>query len=339
MLHGLRTIAAACDRFPDVARRVLGIHVEGPFHLGARGLPRCTPSRCDSRPELAASSKSSSEPPVVESCSMTLAPERNGAIEFIRRATAAGIVVALGHTAAPGSVIRDGRAAGARLSTHLGNGIAQLLPRHPNPIWEQAALESLWASFIADGHHLDLATLRVLAMAKGPGHTILVSDASPLGGSATRPLRRMGGRAIRPNRRRRHPVPGRVESWTRNRPATTFSRATGWTIEQAMATVTTNPARLLGRPRQPCAQGEPGDLIVFRRPRPGELILRTSGLTVNWRQMAGVCNPPETTSTGGLHRSYCRLTASLQLKPAPTPARQALPAGSLPSTQSPSSFW
>ncbi len=31
MLHGLRTIAETCDRFPDVARSVVGIHVEGPF--------------------------------------------------------------------------------------------------------------------------------------------------------------------------------------------------------------------------------------------------------------------------------------------------------------------
>ena len=67
-------------------------------------------------------------------------------------------------------------------STHLGNGIASTLPRHPNPIWEQAAIDDLSASFIADGHHLDLATLRVLARAKGPARTILVSDASPLAG-------------------------------------------------------------------------------------------------------------------------------------------------------------
>ena len=38
------------------------------------------------------------------------------------------------------------------------------------------------ASLIADGHHLDLATLRVLARAKGPANVILVSDASPLAG-------------------------------------------------------------------------------------------------------------------------------------------------------------
>ena len=73
-------------------------------------------------------------------------------------------------------------AAGAKLSTHLGNGIAAQLPRHPNPIWHQAADDALCASLIADGHHLDCATLRVLARAKGPERVILISDASPLAG-------------------------------------------------------------------------------------------------------------------------------------------------------------
>jgi N-acetylglucosamine-6-phosphate deacetylase len=41
--------------------------------------------------------------------------------------------------------------AGARLSTHLGNGIAPQLDRHPNPIWSQLADDRLTACFIADG--------------------------------------------------------------------------------------------------------------------------------------------------------------------------------------------
>ena len=272
ILHGLRTIAAACDRFPDVARRVLGIHVEGPFISeleGYRGAHPADAIRDPSWPLLEEFQRAAGGRIVL----VTLAPERNGAIEFIRRATAAGIVIALGHTAASASVIRDAVLAGARLSTHLGNGIAQMLPRHPNPIWEQAALESLWASFIADGHHLDRATLRVLALAKRPGHTILVSDASPLAGL---PPGRYGEWEIEPT--------GRIvvadtpylagsnhglETGLNN-----LLAATGWTFEQAMATVTINPAQLLGRPAPTLHAGEPGDLIVFRRAPSGELILR-----------------------------------------------------------------
>ena len=52
-----------------------------------------------------------------------------------------GVLVAIGHTAATPQQIRDAISAGATLSTHLGNGCAQMLPRHPNFIWEQLAAD------------------------------------------------------------------------------------------------------------------------------------------------------------------------------------------------------
>jgi N-acetylglucosamine-6-phosphate deacetylase len=72
--------------------------------------------------------------------------------------------------------------AGARLSTHLGNGIGALLPRHPNAIWAQLADDRLTATFIADGHHLPADTLKAMLRAKGLARAILVSDSVALGG-------------------------------------------------------------------------------------------------------------------------------------------------------------
>ncbi len=166
MLHGLRTIAAACDAFPDVAARIAGIHLEGPFLSERDGYRGAHPVASIRDPdwELFQEFQAAASGRIVL---ITLAPERVGSLEFIRRATGMGVVVALGHTAADGATIHAAAQAGARLSTHLGNGIASPLPRHPNPIWEQAGLDQLSATFIADGHHLDLATLRVLARAKG----------------------------------------------------------------------------------------------------------------------------------------------------------------------------
>src|SRR5207302_1455446 len=108
--------------------------------------------------------------------------EHGGALAFIERLTSSGVVVALGHTGADGPRIRDAIRAGARLSTHLGNGSHAVLPRHPNYIWEQLAADELWASIIADGHHLPPAVVRCILRVKTPARTVLTCDASPLAG-------------------------------------------------------------------------------------------------------------------------------------------------------------
>src|SRR5262249_15841967 len=146
---GLRTIAAACEAFSDVAKRVVGIHLEGPFLSEREGYRGAHPIGAILDPDwnLFQELQEAAGGRIVL---ITLAPERPGAIAFIQKAANSGVVVALGHTAAEGAPIRAAAAAGARLSTHLGNGIAATLPRHPNPIWEQAGLDALSASFIAD---------------------------------------------------------------------------------------------------------------------------------------------------------------------------------------------
>jgi len=86
--------------------------------------------------------------------------------------------VAIGHSNADPAQVRDAVRAGATLSTHLGNGCAPGLPRHPNLIWEQLAADELTACFIVDGHHLPAATLKSMVRAKTPARTALVTDAT-----------------------------------------------------------------------------------------------------------------------------------------------------------------
>jgi N-acetylglucosamine-6-phosphate deacetylase len=113
---------------------------------------------------------------------LTVAPERPGAEELIRHASAAGITVCLGHTnAAPADVGRAVRA-GARMSTHLFNGCVRLVDRHTNPIYSQLAEDGLYAGFIADSHHVPYPTLRIGLRAKGPLRSVLVSDLAFLSG-------------------------------------------------------------------------------------------------------------------------------------------------------------
>src|SRR5262249_59361327 len=106
-----------------------------------------------------------------------VSPEWTESLEFIERAAAAGVVVAIGHTAAPPLRIAEAVAAGASLSTHLGNGSHAKIDRHPNYIWEQLAADDLWASFIVDGHHLPPSVVKCFLRYKGIARSILVTDA------------------------------------------------------------------------------------------------------------------------------------------------------------------
>jgi N-acetylglucosamine-6-phosphate deacetylase len=280
LFHGVRTIAAACEASPDVSARVVGIHLEGPFISEREGYRGAHPAGAIRDPDwsLFEELQEASGRRIVL---MTLAPERIGAIEFIRRATAAGMVIGLGHTAADQATIRAATEAGATLSTHLGNGIAAELPRHPNPIWLQAASPVLTASLIADGHHLDPATLRVLAKAKGPAQTILISDASPLAGLSPGIY---GEWAVDPSGK--IVVAGTpylagsnqgLEVGVQN-----FLAASGCTLEQALSTVTATPARLLGKPAPTLAPGEPADLVVFGCPLEHSFALKQVCVKGHW---------------------------------------------------------
>lgn len=258
--HGLKTIARACDEDRPTGAMVLGIHLEGPYiseRDGYRGAHPLEAVRDPDWDEFRRLQDASGGRITI----VTLAPERPGALGFIEQAVAAGLTVALGHTAADGPTLRAAVGAGARLSTHLGNGIATPLPRHPNPIWEQAADDRLFASLIADGHHLDAATLRVLHRVKGP-RTILVSDASPLAGL---PVGSYGDWAVDPSGK--IVVAGTSYLAGSNQALevglNTLMSAAGCGVTEALHTVTAAPAALLGRPAPVLAAGGPANLVLF----------------------------------------------------------------------------
>jgi N-acetylglucosamine-6-phosphate deacetylase len=113
---------------------------------------------------------------------VTLSPHFSESVEYIANLSSRGVHVAIGHTDASPDAIHRAVGAGARLSTHLGNGIAGMIPRHMNALWPQLANDRLTATMIADGHHLPDDLLKVIIRAKGVERSILVSDAVALAG-------------------------------------------------------------------------------------------------------------------------------------------------------------
>jgi N-acetylglucosamine-6-phosphate deacetylase len=265
LAHGLATLRQACEQDADLARAIVGIHVEGPYISPEDG-PRGAHPRQHVRPPSWDEFCRLQDAAAGRIRMMTLAPELPGALAFIERLAGAGVVVAIGHTAASADDIHAAIRAGARISTHLGNGSHAVLPRHANYIWEQLAADALWASFIADGHHLPASVMRCLMRVKTPNRLILTCDASPLAGLP----------------------PGRYRDWDQDfeiRPegkivvSGTQYLAGSWaftdhclatvlglgevSLADAMAMATVRPRELLGLPPRDLRVGEPAELLRF----------------------------------------------------------------------------
>jgi N-acetylglucosamine-6-phosphate deacetylase len=163
----LERVAAAMGRHRSIA----GAHLEGPFLGGAPGAhPRHLL-------QPAVDLRWLDRLPVPPVRVVTLAPELDGALEAARLLAAKGVLVAMGHSTATYDEALAGAEAGARLVTHLFNGMGSLHHRAPGLVGAALADERLVPSLIADGVHVHPAVLGLAARAKAVGGWVLVTDA------------------------------------------------------------------------------------------------------------------------------------------------------------------
>ena len=165
----------------ELARSMIaGIHLEGPFLSkvdGPRGAHHVGFIREPNWPFFKKLNESVQGLIKI----VTISPEWDGAVEFIKLAVKDNIHVAIGHTSASSEQIKRAVEAGATISTHLGNGAHPVLPRHPNYIWDQLCEDGLAATVIADGFHLPDSVLTVFEKVKR-NKLILISDSVALAG-------------------------------------------------------------------------------------------------------------------------------------------------------------
>jgi N-acetylglucosamine-6-phosphate deacetylase len=177
----LRILNEAIEQDELLRASVPGFHLEGPYISPEDGFRGCHPKEHIRKPsveefmELQAASGNN----IIQ---ITLAPEAEGSIELIKYCVSEGIAVAIGHTNATAGQIRMAADIGVRLSTHLGNGCANMIHRHNNPIWQQLADDRLTPSVIADGLHLLPEEITVIYKVKGADNMILTSDIVYLAG-------------------------------------------------------------------------------------------------------------------------------------------------------------
>jgi N-acetylglucosamine-6-phosphate deacetylase len=249
ILGALRAVAEACESDPRVAASVIGIHVEGP-HIATEDGPRGAHPLAHVRSPDLDEYRRWQEAARNRIRIITLSPEYPEAPEYIAGIVGDGVIASIGHTAADGDQIRAAVDAGARWSTHLGNGAHAMIRRHPNYIWDQLAEDRLSAGFIFDGHHLPPAVMRSVVRAKGTERTILVSDAiSPAGLAPGEYSLPDGARVtLQPSGRLELTGTPLLAGSATALPVCLGNavRHAGLTLRDAVRTVTANPSRLLG---------------------------------------------------------------------------------------------
>lgn len=241
---------SACARTLSRTRHpaIAGIHMEGPYISPEDG-PRGAHAREHVRGADVDDFKRRQEAAEGRIRIVTLAPEVPGALPLVEHLVAAGVRVAIGHTAANRVEIQNAVTAGATLSTHLGNGCAGTLPRHPNLIWEQLAEDRLLASLIVDGHHLPEATVRSMVRAKTPARTILVTDAMAAAGMPPG-VYSLGGQKVELDEAGRVAAPGaaNLAGSALSLPVAIGNavRFAGLPLEDVIPMATTRPAEYIG---------------------------------------------------------------------------------------------
>ena len=244
-LRALERLAVAIEPGAQRTARAcpVGIHLEGPFISHARR--GVHPSENLLRPTLAAFERFW-QAARGRIRMMTIAPELDGALEVIAEASRRGVCVSLGHSDADLRTSERGIAAGARHATHTFNAMRPLNHRDPGILGAVLTDSRVSADIIADGVHLDPAIVHLFARAKGPEQTVLITAATAATGMPDGTYR-LGSLEVEV-RAGRCTSDGKLAGsvLTMDRAVRNLAQFADWTLEQAVAAASLNPARIAG---------------------------------------------------------------------------------------------
>lgn len=255
-------LAAWRDRpgAPAGAAVALGLHLEGPMLDPTRR--GAHPEQLLVPPSLDLVREWSAEAGVVL---VTLAPELPGALAVIEVLVERGVVVSLGHTDASAAQFAAGLAAGATYVTHLFNGMRPFGHRDPGPVGAALADDAVVAGLICDGIHVDPVAVRMAWRALGRHRMNLITDAvaalgAPDGTGAIGSVDVVAGpTGIRTAAGVLAGSDLSLDQALRNLVSYTHAA-----VEDAVATITSTPADLLGlRDRGRLVPGHRGDVTML----------------------------------------------------------------------------
>jgi N-acetylglucosamine-6-phosphate deacetylase len=258
----------------------LAIHLEGPFlshaRKGVHPAPSLLPPKLETFDRFWQAARG-------HIGMITIAPELDGAVEVIGEAARRGVCVSLGHSDADFDAAERGVSAGARHATHTFNAMRPLDHRAPGILGAMLTDSRVSADMIVDGVHLDPAIVKLVAKAKGPELTVLITDA--LAATGMPDGRYHLGEMDVDVKDGRCTANGTLAGsiLTLDKAVRNLARFTGWSLGDSVAAASRNPARAARIANKGIlAAGADADFIVLN---PAGEVLRTFvGGVESWAQ-------------------------------------------------------
>ncbi|MEY9487847.1 N-acetylglucosamine-6-phosphate deacetylase [Streptomyces calvus] len=198
---------------------------------------------------------------------MTLATELPGGLASVRLLTEHGVIAAVGHTDATYEQTVQAIDAGATVATHLFNAMPPLGHRAPGPVAALLEDERVTVELINDGTHLHPASLQLAFHRAGAARVAFITDAMDAAGFGDGRYM-LGPMEVEVADGVARLVEGGAIAGSTLTLDRAFQRAVtvdGLPVEDVVAAISANPARLLGLDDRigSLEPGKDADLVVL----------------------------------------------------------------------------
>jgi len=257
ILTALSAIKDYRESEKESGAEILGVHLEGPFicekFCGAQ--PKeyiAKPTAAQFDEYMAASGESIKV--------LTFAPELDGVEDFVRHITDRGVVASMGHSAAREIDVSAAIGAGAKSVTHTFNAQSPVHHRDVGVAGSALLYDELYTELIADGIHISVPAMKLLAKNKPEDKLVLVTDAIRAKGLGDGESELGGQKVIVKNGEARIENGALAGSVLRmNVALKNLVERVGVPLEKAINCATKNPATLIG------VYDERGSIAVGKR--------------------------------------------------------------------------
>lgn len=263
ILKAMRAVKEYREAAGEHGARIAGVHLEGPFiaaaHKGAQPLEYVAAPDAKTFDEYNAACGNAIK-------IITLAPETDGALDFIRHIVAQGTVVSIGHTGAKYAEVKAAMEAGATNVTHTYNAQSPLHHREIGVVGSALLLEDLYCELICDTIHVSVPAMQLLVKNKRADKLALITDAMRAKGLADG-VSELGGQTVYVKGGEARLADGTLAGSVlrMNRALQNMVEKVGVPFTQAVDYCTINPARTLKMENEAgsIAEGKRADFAVL----------------------------------------------------------------------------